>query len=298
MPDHRAAFIGASGRIGALLRAASRADPVEHVQITWQFRVSPPDPEVGFHWPDLTDPQPLIHEVARRGGLDTLLVFAGVSQTGRKDNPAEMKANVEIVDAAISAAQSAGISKLIVASSSAVYGAGTGYPFVETDALHPLNAYGAAKVAMEALCTRRADALGFEICCLRIGNVAGADMLLGNAMARATDDAPLRLDMFPDGDGPRRSYVGPLSLFRLLCALVATDRRLPSVLNLGVHHPVAMNALLDAAGVPWTAVPVSASTHQNITLNCSALFDLCPQIPVGATAADIITEWQQVRGGL
>ncbi|WP_417268279.1 NAD-dependent epimerase/dehydratase family protein [Celeribacter baekdonensis] len=298
MPNHRAAFIGASGRIGALLRAASRVDPAEHVQITWQFRAPPPDPEIGFHWSDLTDPQPLINEAARRGGLEALLVFAGVSQTGRKDNPAEMKANVKIVDAAISAAQSAGISKLIVASSSAVYGAGVGHPFVETDALHPLNAYGAAKVEMEALCARRADALGLEICCLRIGNAAGADMLLGNAMARAAKEVPLRLDIFPDGDGPRRSYIGPLSLFRLLCGLIATDQPLPPVLNLGVRHPVAMNALLEAAGVPWTAVPVPVSGHQNITLNCAALFDICPQVTLADTAADIVAEWQRVRGAL
>jgi len=298
MSNHRAAVIGASGRIGALLRAASLAEPAEHIKITWQFRAPPPDPKTGFHWPDLTDPQPLIHEAARRGGLDALLVFAGVSQTGRKDDPAEMKANVEIVDAAISAAQSAGISKLIVASSSAVYGGGMGCPFVETDTLHPLNAYGAAKMEMEALCARRADALGLEICCLRIGNVAGADMLLGNAMARAQGDAPLRLDMFPDGEGPRRSYIGPLSLFRLLCALIVTDQPLPSVLNLGARHPVSMNALLEAAEEPWTAVPVSASGHQNIALNCTALFDICPQVPVGDTAADIVAEWQRLRGVL
>lgn len=284
-------YIGASGRIGRLLRGAARLDPEAGALWRWQFRRQITDAGA-FYWPDLADPAPLVAFCAQKP-VGSVFVFAGVTRAGQKDDAEAMAGNLILATQSLEAAHRAGVSRVIVASSSAVYGVGQGWPFRETDALDPANAYGAAKREMELRCAELGARLGLEVCCLRIGNVAGADMLLTNARARKPGDPPLRLDVFPDGEGPRRSYIGPQSLLRVLSAL-HWARALPKVINLAAPHPVAMNALLDAVGVPWTAQRVPASGHQDITLDCTRLTRLLPAVDIPGSAQDIVRDWQEV----
>ncbi|WP_417271992.1 NAD-dependent epimerase/dehydratase family protein [Celeribacter halophilus] len=290
MPRPYIAFLGASGRIGRLLRKAERIDGDANAQIIWQFRSHLPDGTKGFLWSDFTDQRPLIAAQSKTP-FAAILVFTGPSQPTRKDDAEVMQAHVSLVDQAITAAALAGVPRVLVASSSAVYGAGIGRAFREEDVLAPINAYGAAKAEMEDLTARRASAEGLEICALRIGNVAGADMLLGNASARTEDDPPLDLDIFPDGARPRRSYIGPQTLLKTLTALSLSPRPLPARLNLAATKPVEMNALLDAAQIPWRGRPQSDLAHQNITLDCSALAALCTGVDLETTARSIVAEW-------
>ena len=289
MLETRPAFLGASGRIGRLLRGAEHVS--QDPRMVWQFRDEVPAGAHGFIWSDFSNPAPLI-AAHRKAPFRAVLVFSGAAQAEDKRDPEAMQANVTLVDQAITAAAQAGIPRVLVASSSAVYGAGKGRAFHETAPLDPVNAYGAAKVAMEALALRRAAEEGLDICALRIGNVAGADMLIGNAVARADADVPLILDVFPDGVGPRRSYIGPQKLFYVLKVLSDYEGRLPACLNLAGTRPVEMNALLEAAQVPWQARPQTDPGHQNITLDCAALAKLCPGVDLDASAEDIIADWQ------
>lgn len=289
MLETRPAFLGASGRIGRLLRGAEHVS--QDPRMVWQFRDEVPAGTHGFIWSDFSNPAPLI-TAHRKAPFRAVLVFSGAAQAGDKRDPEAMQASVTLVDQAITAAAQVGIPRVLVASSSAVYGAGKGRAFHESDPLDPVNAYGAAKVAMEALALRRAAEEGLDICALRIGNVAGADMLIGNAVARADADVPLILDVFPDGVGPRRSYIGPQKLLNVLKALSDCEGRLPACLNLAGTRPVEMNALLEAAQVPWQARPQTDPGHQNITLDCAALAKLCPGVDLDASAEDIIADWQ------
>ncbi|NVK44942.1 MAG: NAD-dependent epimerase/dehydratase family protein [Rhodobacteraceae bacterium] len=289
MSGTQLAFLGASGRIGQVLRMAEGLS--QERQMVWQFRDAVPVATKGFIWSDFSDPISLI-AAHRKTHFRAVLVFSGVARTGAKSDPVAMEANVTLVDQVISAAARAGIPRVLLASSSAVYGAGKGHPFRETDPLDPINAYGAAKVAMEEMALRRADEDGLEICALRIGNVAGADMLLGNAMTRADAEVPLTLDVFPDGAGPRRSYIGPRKLLCVLKALSNLEGRLPTCLNVAGTQPVEMNALLGAAQVPWQDRPQTDPGHQNIALDCSALAEACPGVDLSASAEDIIADWQ------
>ncbi|WP_460272748.1 NAD-dependent epimerase/dehydratase family protein [Celeribacter sp. ULVN23_4] len=290
MPDHRAVFLGASGRIGRLLRAAERLAPCEGVCFQWQYRAERPFDENAFLWPDFSAPQPLVL-AQQTHGVETLVIFSGAS--GAKDDPKAMQAHVTHVDHALTAAVRAGIPRVFVASSSAVYGTGRGHPFREEDTRAPVDAYGCAKVEMEDLCARRAKTEGIEICALRIGNVAGADMLLTNAAART--DSPLPLDIFPNGREPERSYIGPITLLSVLRCLVLTREDLPPALNLAGTPPVAMSDLLDAANVPWIGCAREDTGHQNITLETTRLAALCPSVDLGGDAKHIVEEWQAVR---
>ncbi|PTQ74878.1 NAD-dependent epimerase/dehydratase family protein [Celeribacter persicus] len=290
MPDHHAAYLGASGRIGRLLRAAQRQVSENGVALFWQYRTLDIPDEAAFLWSDFNDPAPLVAAQARHG-FDRFLIFSGA--IGAKDDSEAMQAHVTNVNHALTAALKAGIPRVLVASSSAVYGLGREQPFHEEDALAPINAYGRAKVEMEALCARRAETEGIEICALRIGNVAGADMLLRNAASRSVH--PLTLDIFPDGQGPQRSYIGPMTLFSVLRALIATQESLPPVLNLAGGRPVRMNDLLEAAAVPWVRCKRTDPGHQNITLDTTRLSVLCPGVDLSGGAVEIVREWQVLR---
>ncbi|GAA3859961.1 NAD(P)-dependent oxidoreductase [Celeribacter arenosi] len=242
-------------------------------------------------WPDLSDPAPLLEHVAKFGAFDVVFGFAGVSQNSDKSDPTAMAQHVSLARNTVLAAKVAGIPRVLLASSSAVYGAGKGVPFREDDPLTPVNAYGASKRDME-------HAVSGEdgVTCLRVGNVAGADMLLTNALA--SDGAPLTLDIFPDGHGPRRSYIGPNNLARVLVGLASVPSPLPKLLNVAAPNPVAMDSILDAAGIKWTSRPKSASGHQDIVLDCARIAQVVPSEISEVTAEGIVADWQRTIGAL
>ena len=285
----RILFVGSTGRIGRLLNRALGLAPVDGFEMVWAVRR--PDAEFGdtLVWPDLSDPAPLLDHVAKHGAFDAVFGFAGVSQNSDKSDPNVMAQHVSLARNTVLAAKAAGIPRVLLASSSAVYGAGNGVPFREGDPLSPVNAYGASKRDMEQAVSGEEG-----VTCLRIGNVAGADMLLTNALASA--GTPLTLDIFPDGHGPRRSYIGPQDLARVLIGLASAQSPLPKLLNVAAPHPAAMDAILDAAGYGWTARPKSASGHQDIVLDCDRIAQLVPAGISDVSAADIVADWRRTIG--
>ena len=82
--------------------------------------------------------------------------------------------------------------------------------------------------------------------------------MLAGAARQANPSAPLRLDRFPDGSGPVRSYASTRTLAGLVAALAReAGSDLPRVLNVADgEQGHAMGDLLDALGrqghpVPW-----------------------------------------------
>jgi nucleoside-diphosphate-sugar epimerase len=294
----RFVFLGASGRIGRLLRAIWSEEATTNLCIDWQFRCPQPASADTLIWSNLAELDPLLDHASLVGGLDGLFVFLGASQTGDKTNTAQMAVNVSLVDLAIKAAAVAKIPRVIVASSSAVYGGGHGVPFHENSVLRPVNAYGEAKRDMETLCHAQAAAYGIDVCMLRIGNVAGADALLGGAAEWRSGDEPKQLDVYPDGDGPRRSYIGPASLARVLEQLALAPKPLAQAINVAALQGVSMNALLDAAGIAWQPRPVPASSLQDIVLDCSRVKALSAIEASDGTAEVIVAQWRRALEAL
>lgn len=289
----RFVFLGASGRIGRLLRAIWPKDTQSGLVVDWQFRQAQSSAADVLIWPCLADLDPLLDHATSVDGVDGLFVFLGASRSGDKSDPDQMSLNVSLVDLALKAAVAAQIPRVIIASSSAVYGGGQDEPFDENSPLHPANAYGAAKQDMEALCRARAEAHGIEVCLLRIGNVAGADALLGPAQGWMSGDAPLTLDMYPDGDGPRRSYIGPISLADVLECLALGAAPLPQVLNVAAPQSVSMNALLDVAQIAWQSRAVAASPFQNIVLDCARVTAVSNLAILDGTPEVIVAQWRR-----
>jgi nucleoside-diphosphate-sugar epimerase len=120
---------------------------------------------------------------------------------------------------------------------------------------------------------------------LRIGNVVGADTLLGGGVG------PVSLHRFADGSGPRRSYIGPVALARTLAGLAAAPA-LPPVLNVAAPGAVAMADLLEAAGRCRRWSPAPEGTVREVTLDTSLLGTILDLPPGGAAA--MVAEWRQL----
>ncbi len=283
-PDPVWVLAGASGRVGRMLMRHWSQRPPRGLRIVPQNRT---DAGAGLVWSPLDGPQPFVDWARLQGGVAGLILLAGV--TPRPG--ARLYDNGALAGAAIDAARRAGVPRVLVASSSAVYGAGDGRPMSETAQTAPVNDYGRAKLAAEAICAAATD---LDVCCLRIGNVAGADALLLN-VPDATPDRPLRLDRFADGTGPRRSYIGPASLARILETLALHPDALPAVLNVGVPQPVTMQALAHAAKAPWQWVPAPPTALQHITLDCTRLSRLYGFAPEESDPATMVAQWQKVK---
>ncbi|SLN10057.1 RmlD substrate binding domain protein [Aquimixticola soesokkakensis] len=178
--------------------------------------------------------------MAALGAIDAVVHLAAPTPAGHVRDYGE---TVDLACAAQSVAQALG-ARLIVMSSQAVYGAPRGHAFRETDPIAPQNDYGRAKAAMEA-------ALDPDCLILRLGNVVGTDQLGRNLRSGET----IQLDRFAEGF-PVRSYIGPMTLCRVLVGLAHAKET--GVYNLAAPVPVEMGALVAAFGGQWHAGPLRA----------------------------------------
>lgn len=275
---------GASGRVGRLLAAAwERSDAPVVLQRRGAGALTGCLREL--RWAPLEESAPLCDWVQRHGAPRAMLVLAGATPgTGR-----DLSLNRPLAEACLSAAMAAGIGRVLVASSSAVYGGGRVQPWREDDTVQPAAPYGRAKAGMEEACAPW-RARGLEVICLRIGNVAGADALLLNA-----DKPPLVIDRFADGNDPLRSYIGPQSLARVALALARLPGALPKILNVAAPQPVSMSDLATAAGLDWRWQAAPPSAVARFTLDCGALAALVPFSDTESTVGTIAAQWKDCR---
>lgn len=281
--ETRVLVVGGTGRLGTLLRLAWAR--TGQGGLLWQRRSGE---GAGPRFDPLADPAAYAGAAA---GARAILTLAGrVGGTAR-----DMADHAALALAALEAGRAAGVARVFLASSAAVYGAAA--LAREEDAPAPLSDYGRAKLAMEAAALRWAAAHpgGPGLTCLRIANVAGADALLG----AAPGPGPQRLDTFPDGTGPRRSYLGPMALAAILArlfALVRQGRPLPEILNLALDGAVAMEALLSADGRAWAPRPAPATALPVVRLDVRRLAAIAGPLPA-ADAAAIVADLRATQAG-
>jgi nucleoside-diphosphate-sugar epimerase len=277
LPGFPVLVTGGFGAVGRLLRRAWAAQGVEPV--FWHARKAA---EADLR-ADLLTAGPVL--VAALRGVSTVLHLAGPSRAGGQ-------IHADLALAVLEAAGIAGVGQVFLASSAAVYGDATG-PAAEDAPATPRSAYGVAKLAMEQAARdwrAAAGALAPRVACLRIGNVAGADLLLGGRGG----SGPVALDRLPDGRSPLRSYVGPQALAAILARLMCRGAEagdLPEVLNLALPGGVYMEALLAADGRDWTGRPAPEGVIGRLVLDMarlSALVDLASFAPTAeAIVADL-----------
>lgn len=276
--------LGANGRLGRIL---SQNWPTAGIAPRWQQR----QPSQGHRGGTVVECDILSEHAPALGPTDIVLGLAGVVP-GR---PQDLSVNIDLALATLKIARRSGARHVFLSSSAAVYGSRPGL-YSEAADPQPDTPYGRAKLDMERAVMAAADA-SVGVTCLRIGNVAGADALLGVAAQkwRSERQGAVALDQFSDETGPRRSYIGPKDLADVLarlCRLGAKGARLPPVLNVAAPGPVAMTDLLDAARVAWTWQPAPDTAVAQLVLDVAALTALYPFSPDAAQPARIVSQWE------
>lgn len=274
--------LGASGRVGRLLRAVWSDRPPQGLRILYQYREDPPPGGdcIRFAPGDPTGPL---------GHVDAILSLWGVTSG---DDQA-LAANTDLALEAMRIARDTGADRVLHASSIAVY-APSDQPLAEDAPVDPPNAYGAAKAAMEKAV---ASASAPRSCCMRIGSVAGAESLAASVDVYLAETKTPVLHRFGSGHGPARSYIAPYDLAKAIVALVHCPRAdLPAVLNIGAARPVTMDALLTAANIPFDWRPAPDGARETAVLNTGRLHRITPLPQDDGDPDRIARDWLKWRG--
>ncbi|CAD7035456.1 UDP-glucose 4-epimerase GalE [Pseudorhizobium endolithicum] len=259
---HRLLLVGSSGRVGSLMLKYWRRSPPANFEVIGQRRTADVTADENTIVWDLKSAPPA--DIIRHGAETTMIVMAGI--TPASGSP--LQGNRDIAIECVEVAQRIGARRVLFSSSSSVYGPGLGTPINESYNPDQQNAYGESKLAMEAAIFDSAGELDYSI--LRIGNVLGADALL-TAARKLKCGEPLELDQFESGGGPVRSYIDPALLTCVLESLACYPSGLPRVLNVACPTPVSMQALADAARIPWRWRPAPSIAYERIVLDCDLL---------------------------
>lgn len=248
-------MLGAGGKLGQLLKPRWPGEAV------WTTRSDV----------DISDPAALARALA---GAYVVFCLAGV--TPGSDVP--MGLNTTLARQTLDAAQGAHV---FLFSSAAVYGALPG-PLAEDGPTSAQSPYGETKLEMERMAAKHPN----PSTSLRLGNVAGADAILGGWKPG------FQLDQFPDGTTPSRSYIGPGKLAQVLNQ-IAQSSDLPTVMNVAAPNPVQMGDLLDAALLKWTPRPATDRTIAQVRLDTTVLERFTSFTDSDSTASGIVTDWKQ-----
>ena len=270
-------LLGASGQLGQMLRTCWPA-PQTLVSHSRQER---PD---FIQFDLILEPE---KASAAMGGASAVICLPGITNANASATGEVYSRNTDLALAAITAAAKARVPRVFLASSAAIYGAAKGLQ-KETDTPRPVAPYGQAKLEMEQSAITLANVLNQPITNLRIGNVAGADAILGGWRAG------MQIDQLANGQTPSRSYIGPQTLARVLAQLCnAPD--LPQVLNLATPGTVEMGALLSAAALPWSPRPAPAGVIPKVELSTNLLERYVSFAPEDSSAVGLVNEWHSYR---
>ena len=257
--------LGATGRLGRILRTYWGPEAT-----VWQSRQQ----RRGYRTCDLLgNPQALQEALAL---ARSVVLLAGPGGRGGGIHLSLTRA----VEAAMPAS-----ARLILPSSAAIYGAQRG-SLTETTPPRPQTPYAFDKAAVEAWARGLPEG---RTTVLRIGNVAGADAILGGWKPG------FQLDRFMCGSGPRRSYIGPRSFAHVLAALLSHPGPLPPVLNVPAPGAIEMADLLRAANLPFSWRPAPRQSIKEVALETRLLETFVQFTPEMRTAAGMVAEWRALH---
>ena len=288
-------MLGGNARLGRFLSLGwdnNRAKILPFDTI-WQMRDSRGIATVGqdIRVLDPLQDAPALNKAAK--GVKAILNLAGV--VPGCDAGQDLSLNTDLAMAALRAAQESGVRDVFLLSSAAVYGAPTDDTALkESRDLTPAAPYGHAKAAMEDAALKfAAQNPDVRVHILRLGNVAGADMLLGGI-----GGAPVKLDQFANGAFPRRSYIGPKTMADVFAQFLSKPADVPEILNIATPIPVGMDELLAAAGVSYQTREAPAGALPYVALCTQHLERLFDFTPAQSTAQQMVDEWQALKDRL
>ena len=268
-------LLGTSGQLGQMLRFFWDGPP----DLALHSRQAHSD---FIQFDLILEPEKAVAAMAEKRAV---ICLPGVTPARANSSGEVYSRNTDLALFAIKCAAKAGVHRVFLASSAAVYGAAAGMQD-ETSTPKPTAPYGQAKLEMEQAAFALSDELGQPVTALRIGNVAGADAILGGWRTG------MQIDQVENAHTPRRSYIGPQSLTRVIETLCKTAD-LPNILNVTSPGVIEMGALLDAAGLPWDPRPAGENTIAEVALSTKRLERYVAFAPEDGTAAGMVAEWRR-----
>ena len=197
-------------------------------------------------------------DVADRAALDELLgsvkfdqIIHLAARAGVRpslENPAlYQRVNVEGTVNVLEAARRAGVNKIIIASSSSVYGANSKVPFAESDPIFSaISPYAASKLACEALGHVYHHIYGMDVVMLRFFTVYGPrqrpDLVIYKFASLISAGKPLPVFGDPDASARDYTFIGDI-----LDGIMACTRKEfgYEIFNLGESQTVKLNRLIE-----------------------------------------------------
>jgi UDP-glucuronate 4-epimerase len=188
-----------------------------------------------------------IRQVVHSGQVDQIVHLAARAGVRPSiDNPRiYMQVNVEGSVNVLEAARHAGVPKVVLASSSSVYGINSKVPFSEGDPLvSPISPYAASKMAMESLGHTYHHVYGLDVVILRFFTVYGPrqrpDLAIRKFTTLMAQGKPI--PVFGDGSTARDyTYVDDI----ISGVVAAMDTPISfDVFNLGESRPIQLSRLL------------------------------------------------------
>ena len=193
-------------------------------------------------------------------GVDGVVHLAGrpgVQTSWAGGFPAHLDGNLLLGQRLLEAALDVGAGRVLLASSSSVYGEGVRGPATESAPLTPTSPYGVTKAALELLAGTYA-ARGVDVSCLRYFTAYGRgqrpDMAVHRILAAASGGPPFPLR----GDGRQRRDLTHVDDV-VAATAAALDAPLPpgTRLNVGTGSPIALRDVIEACqAVVGRPVPV------------------------------------------
>jgi UDP-glucuronate 4-epimerase len=197
---------------------------------------------------DAARPEGVIHIAARAGvrpSIEDPVGYADVNLVG--------------TSVVLDGAQRAGVRRVLVASSSSVYGNNEKTPFSEDDSVeHPISPYAATKRACELLCHSHASLTGMPTGCLRFFTVFGPrqrpDLAIRLFLDRVAKGEPI--PFFGDGTTSRDyTYIDDI-VSGVLAAYDRIDAHGYRIWNLGGSDPVSLSDMVATVGEVVGRTPV------------------------------------------
>jgi UDP-glucose 4-epimerase len=223
------------------------------------------DPKIPFY-EGRTGDRALLAKIAREHEIDSCIHFAALAYVGESvEKPAEyFENNVEEGIAMMSALEKAGVRRLVLSSTAAVYGEPKKVPIVEDSEKWPKNPYGWSKLFLERLLESFDTAYGWKFMALRYFNAAGATdtrgedhepetHLIPNVLAAAAGEkrhVSVFGNTYPTPDGtPVRDYIHVADLADAHILALEHLRRggASACLNLGTGEGHSVLELIETA---------------------------------------------------
>ena len=216
------------------------------------IRAAAPAGAFVFHELDLNDGDALAGALRDAGPTTAVHLAAKAGVRPSIEDPiGYAHANVTATASVMEQARRAGAARLVMASSSSVYGNNDIAPFSEEHPVeHPISPYAATKRSCELIAHTHHHLTGMPVAMLRFFTVFGPrqrpDLAITKFMRRIARGEPI--SMFGDGSTSRDyTYINDI-VRGIVAAMARIDDHGYRIWNLGGDHPMRLDELIAAIG--------------------------------------------------